>query len=63
MRLVIHDTHDRVSSWAAKYIRNKIKKFKPDASKYFVLGLPTGNKYLLSFKDFSLKPQRGVCHH
>lgn len=46
MRLVIHDTNDRVSSWAAKYIRNKIKRFKPDASKYFVLGLPTGKQFV-----------------
>ena len=42
MRLVIHDSYDDVSAWAAKYIRNKIKKFKPDENKHFVLGLPTG---------------------
>lgn len=42
MRLVIHDNYDHVSTWAARYIRNKIKRFKPSEEKYFVLGLPTG---------------------
>jgi len=47
MRLVIGDTYDHVSSWAAKYIRNKIKKFQPNEDKYFVLGLPTGTHTIL----------------
>jgi len=59
MRLVIHDTNDRVSSWAAKYIRNKIKRFKPDASKYFVLGLPTGGTPLGMYKELIRMHQAG----
>ena len=48
MRLVILDDYTQVSEWAAKYVRNKILKFNPGPDKYFVLGLPTGNKILLT---------------
>lgn len=43
MRLVILDDYDLASEWAAKYIRNRIIQFQPDAKKYFTLGLPTGS--------------------
>lgn len=42
MRLVILDDYDKLSEWAAKYVRNRILKFNPGPDKYFVLGLPTG---------------------
>jgi glucosamine-6-phosphate deaminase len=42
MRLVILDTSNGVSEWAAKYIRRKIHDFKPGPDRYFTLGLPTG---------------------
>ena len=42
MRLVILDTYDAASEWAAKYVRNTIHKFEPGPDKHFVLGLPTG---------------------
>lgn len=42
MRLVILDNYDKVSEWAAKYIRRRINDFKPGPDKYFTLGLPTG---------------------
>ncbi len=42
MRLIILKDYDRTSEWAAKYVRNAIKKFNPGPDKYFVLGLPTG---------------------
>ena len=42
MRLVIVDNYDKVSEWAAKYVRNSILKFNPGPDHYFVLGLPTG---------------------
>ena len=48
MRLVILEDYEQVSEWAAKYVRNKILKFNPGPDKYFVLGLPTGNKIHLS---------------
>lgn len=42
MRLVILDDYDRVSEWAAKYIKKRILKYEPGPDRYFVLGLPTG---------------------
>lgn len=49
MRLVILDTADNVSEWAAKYVLKRITDFKPGPDKYFVLGLPTGKENLLYF--------------
>ncbi|KAL5012679.1 hypothetical protein ScPMuIL_011230 [Solemya velum] len=51
MRLVILDTYDDVSDWAAKYIRRKILDFKPGPDKYFTLGLPTGGTPLGTYKN------------
>lgn len=42
MRLVILETSNAVSEWAAKYVMKRINEFNPDANRYFVLGLPTG---------------------
>ncbi|GFR18623.1 glucosamine-6-phosphate isomerase 2 [Trichonephila clavata] len=50
MRLIILDDYENVSTWAAKYIRKKIRQFKPDESRYFVLGLPTGSTPLGTYK-------------
>lgn len=50
MRLVILDTSNDVSDWAAKYIRRKIRDFKPTAERYFTLGLPTGSTPLGTYK-------------
>ena len=43
MKLIILDQEDLVGEWAAKYLIKRIKDFNPNADKYFVLGLPTGN--------------------
>lgn len=43
MRLVILDTAQCVSEWAAKYVMKRINTFNPGPDRYFVLGLPTGN--------------------
>jgi len=50
MKLVIHDTYDQVSEWAARYVRNKIQEFQPGPDKYYVLGLPTGGTPLGMYK-------------
>ena len=44
MRLVIQDTSDEVAHWAARYVMKRINDFKPSADKFFVLGLPTGER-------------------
>lgn len=43
MRLIICDTVDYVAEWSAKYVMKRILDFQPNESKYFILGLPTGN--------------------
>jgi glucosamine-6-phosphate deaminase len=43
MRLLIFDNYDKVSEWAARYIKKRIHDFKPGPDKYFTLGLPTGS--------------------
>ncbi|KAG4071850.1 hypothetical protein HA402_006011 [Bradysia odoriphaga] len=43
MKLVILDTSDDVTEWAARYVVKRIQDFQPGEEKYFVLGLPTGS--------------------
>ena len=50
MRLIIEADSDKASDWVAKYIKTRIKSFKPgpdpdnpEKTRYFVLGLPTGD--------------------
>ncbi|KAF4319485.1 hypothetical protein BBO99_00005634 [Phytophthora kernoviae] len=50
MRLIIEENEDRVAKWAATYLRTRINDFKPTAERPFVLGLPTGNSPLLTYK-------------
>lgn len=51
MRLVILDTYDQASEWAAKYVRNAILKYNPGPDRYFVLGLPTGESFCFGKED------------
>ncbi|KAG7244920.1 hypothetical protein INR49_024317 [Caranx melampygus] len=50
MKLIILNDYDQASEWAAKYIRNKILRFKPGPDRYFTLGLPTGSTPLGCYK-------------
>jgi glucosamine-6-phosphate deaminase len=50
MRLIIEDTQAATALWVASYIRKRINDFKPTADRPFVLGLPTGNTPLLTYK-------------
>ncbi|XP_041358069.1 glucosamine-6-phosphate isomerase 2-like isoform X2 [Gigantopelta aegis] len=50
MRLVILDSYDDVSLWAAKYVRRRILDFNPGPDRYFTLGLPTGSTPLGMYK-------------
>jgi glucosamine-6-phosphate deaminase len=43
MRILIQPTPEAMSNWAATYIVNKIRQFKPNEKRPFVLGLPTGS--------------------
>ena len=59
MRLVILDDTSFVAEWAAKYVRNRILKFKPGPNRYFVLGLPTGSTPLGMYKKLIEFYQQG----
>lgn len=50
MRLVILEDYDKASEWAAKYVRNSIRKFNPGPGRHFVLGLPTGSTPIGMYK-------------
>ena len=50
MRLVILNHYDDVSTWAAKYICNRINGHKAGPDRYFVLGLPTGSTPLGTYR-------------
>ena len=54
MRLIILQSPNDVSIWAAKYVRKKIIEFNPGPDRYFVLGLPTGQLILSIFKKIYL---------
>lgn len=51
MRLVILEDSDKVGHWAASFVMKKINTFQPNASKYFVLGLPTGGTPLKMYQQ------------
>jgi glucosamine-6-phosphate deaminase len=42
MRLIICETPGAVADWAARYLKQRIQTFAPNAERPFVLGLPTG---------------------
>jgi len=42
MKLIIRDSAEDVTEWAAKYVIKRINAFKPGPDKLFILGLPTG---------------------
>merc|ERR1711981_970731 len=42
MKLIIRDSAEDVTAWAAKYVIKRINAFNPCQGKMFVLGLPTG---------------------
>ena len=52
MRLVIHESHEDASLWAAWYIADKIGEYKPSPEKAFVLGLPTGSSPQEIYREF-----------
>jgi len=42
MKLIIRDSAEDVTEWAAKYVIKRINAFNPGPGRMFVLGLPTG---------------------
>lgn len=50
MRLIPVNTSSQIGIWSAKYIAQRINDFKPTAERPFVLGLPTGDTPLSTYK-------------
>jgi len=50
MKLIIRDTANHVTEWAAKYVIKRINAFNPGPDRYFVLGLPTGGTPLVMYQ-------------
>lgn len=46
MRLIIEESYDRMSEWAARYVAARINAAKPTKKEPFVLGCPTGSSPL-----------------
>nr|CDJ96279.1 Glucosamine galactosamine-6-phosphate isomerase domain containing protein [Haemonchus contortus] len=50
MRLIIEDTAEQVTDFAARYVRNCINAHNCGPDRHFVLGLPTGSTQLGMYK-------------
>ncbi|KAA3613334.1 MAG: glucosamine-6-phosphate deaminase [Calditrichaeota bacterium] len=50
MRMIIQKDFEAMSTWAASYIANRIKKFNPTKDNPYVLGLPTGSSPIGTYK-------------
>ncbi|VDK72317.1 unnamed protein product, partial [Anisakis simplex] len=50
MKLIIHDTADKVAEFAALYVLKRINEFNAGPDRYFTLGLPTGSTPLGMYK-------------
>jgi glucosamine-6-phosphate deaminase len=59
MRILIHDNYDRLSTWVAHYVANKINHFQPTPDKPYVLGLPTGSSPLGTYAELVKLYQAG----
>jgi len=51
MRLIIQNSYEEISQWAAAYTVKRIREFAPTESKPFVLGLPTGSTPKGTYKE------------
>lgn len=59
MRVVIKDTYDQMSKWAAQHIVERINAFAPTEQKPFVLGLPTGSTPIGTYQELIRLRQEG----
>ena len=51
MRVIIQNSYEHISQWAAAYIVKRIKDFGPTPDRPFVLGLPTGSTPYGTYKE------------
>ena len=51
MRLIIQNSYEQISKWAAAFIVKRIREFDPTPNKPFILGLPTGSTPYGTYKE------------
>ncbi len=51
MRLIIENSYDRMSEWAAAYIVKRINEVTASENRPFILGLPTGSTPLGTYRE------------
>lgn len=51
MRVIIQENKEKLATWAANHVAERINEAKPTAEKPFVLGLPTGSTPLGMYKE------------
>jgi glucosamine-6-phosphate deaminase len=59
MRIIIHDSYEALSKWAAYYIARRIRDFDPSQAKPFVLGVPAGMSPVGTFQQLISLNQEG----
>ncbi|MCI1779089.1 MAG: glucosamine-6-phosphate deaminase [Bacteroidales bacterium] len=59
MRLIVLDSYSMLSHWAAAYIVKRINEFKPTAERPFVIGLPSGNTPLGTYRHLIQYYEKG----
>jgi len=60
MRVIIEPNYELVSKWAANYVAKRIKEFKAEGSRPFVLGLPTGSSPLGMYRELIELNGKGI---
>ncbi len=60
MRIIIQDSYEAVSKWAAYYIAKRIDEFNPTAKKPFVIGIPAGMSPIGTFQQLISLHQEGL---
>jgi len=60
MRLIIQNSYEEISQWAAAYIIKRINEFAPTEYKPFVLGLPTGSTPNGTYKELIKHYKEGL---
>ncbi|MDD3094697.1 MAG: glucosamine-6-phosphate deaminase [Candidatus Neomarinimicrobiota bacterium] len=60
MRIVILDSYDKMSRFAARHIARRIQEFEPDKERPFVLGLPTGSSPLGVYRELIARHREGT---
>jgi len=59
MRIIIHDSYEALSKWAAYYVARRIREFNPTPERPFGLGVPAGTSPVGTFQQLISLHQEG----